>query len=65
MEDIAYRPSKIWAMKSKFFSYRVLSYFSFLLFPVWTQKALDLGLASQSAIMVIYLLFMVGQWFLR
>lgn len=56
--------SNILLEKSKFFVNRVLIYFSFLLIPVWIQKTLELNIFVQSLIMLCYLLFMAGQWYL-
>ncbi len=53
----------IWA-KSKFFINRLLIYFSFLLLPVWVHKILEINLFTQSLLMLAYLLFMAGQWYL-
>ena len=50
--------------KIKFFFFRVIVYFSFLLLPVWIQKSLGLGLFLQSFIMALYIVFIVCQWFL-
>lgn len=50
--------------KSKFFLIRALSYAGFLLLPVWIQKTLDLNHGTQVLLMICYLIFMVGQWFL-
>lgn len=56
--------SSIFYEKSKFFLYRVLTYFSFLLLPIWLQKTLELSTPVQAMIMVLYCLFIMGQWFL-
>lgn len=53
-----------WVQKSKFFINRALIYSFFLLFPVWSQKTLDLPLWGQVFIMAMYIFFMAGQWFL-
>lgn len=53
----------IWA-KSKFFVNRLLIYFSFLLLPVWIQKTLEINIFVQSLLMLAYLMFMAGQWYL-
>ena len=50
--------------KIKFFFYRIIVYFSFLLFPIWIQKSLGLGLFFQSFIMLLWIIFIVCQWFL-
>jgi hypothetical protein len=51
-------------LKSKFFIYRLVTYFSFLLIPVWIQKSLSINPGIQTLIMIFYSLFMVGQWYL-
>jgi len=55
--------SGIWILKSKFFIYRLVSYFFFLLFPVWAQKSVHLSQGLQILVMLLYTLFMVSQWF--
>ncbi len=57
------KSSGIWILKSKFFIYRLVSYFFFLLFPVWAQKSVHLGQGLQIFVMLLYILFMVSQWF--
>ncbi len=56
--------SGIWFQKSKFFIYRALTYFSFLLLPIWMGKALTLSLPVLVLVMVLYCAFIVSQWFL-
>ena len=51
-------------LKSKFFIYRLISYFSFLLIPVWVQKSLHLNHALLCLMMALYIMFLMGQWFL-
>ena len=55
--------SGIVALKSKFFVYRSLAYFGFLLVPIWIQKLMDLNTGLQIFFLMLYQLFMVGQWF--
>ncbi|MGE3608952.1 MAG: hypothetical protein AB7I27_05150 [Bacteriovoracaceae bacterium] len=50
--------------KCKFFLSRALTYFSFLLLPVWIQKSTELSMFMQSILMALYLMFMAGQWYL-
>jgi len=50
--------------KGKFFFNRVVTYFSFLLIPVWIQKTLELNLFSQAVLMLLYMGFIAGQWYL-
>lgn len=56
--------SSIVLEKSKFFIFRLFLYFGFLLLPIWVQKSVELSLFSQSIMMLCYLLFMAGQWYL-
>lgn len=51
-------------LRSKFFFYRLVSYFSFLLIPLWIQKSLYLNQALLCFMMALYVMFMMGQWFL-
>jgi hypothetical protein len=55
--------SSILVKKSKFFLYRIVSYFSFLLIPLWIQKGLEVSLLTQSLLMFVYMGFMAGQWY--
>ena len=57
------KKSRILALKSKFFLYRALIYFSFLLLPVWVQKIEGLPNLSLVGLMFLYILFMGSQWF--
>lgn len=63
MEETLAKNSIIWE-KSKFFITRVLTYFSFLLLPVWIPKTLEINIFIQSVLIMFYLLFMAGQWYL-
>jgi len=56
--------SSIVKIKSKFFLYRALTYFTFLLIPIWVQKSVHMNQALQGLMMCLYILFMVSQWFL-
>ncbi len=56
--------SRILKLKSKFFLYRVLTYFSFLLIPVWVTKIEDTNILIQALMIMLYILFMGSQWFL-
>ena len=56
--------SRIFKLKSKFFIYRAITYFSFLLIPVWITKLEHSGTAIQVLMILFYILFMGGQWFL-
>jgi hypothetical protein len=64
MEKTEVKISSIFVRKSKFFTYRIFTYFSFLLLPVWVQKAINLPQFVQVPIMALYIIFMIGQWFL-
>lgn len=64
MEETLVKNSNIIWEKSKFFVNRALIYFSFLLLPVWIQKTLELNIFVQSLLMLLYLMFMAGQWYL-
>lgn len=50
--------------KYKFFLNRALTYFSFLLIPIWLQETVQLNLFLQSIILLMYMLFMGGQFYL-
>ncbi len=63
MDNNKQKQSKIIFLKSKFFIYRFVHYFSFLLIPIWIQKSVNLSLAFQVLMMVFYIMFMVSQWF--
>lgn len=58
------KPSDILWPKVKFFLYRFICYFSFLLIPILVPKTVALPLWVQGILMFSYILFMVGQWFL-
>lgn len=64
MEKALAKNSNILLEKSKFFLNRLLIYFSFLLLPVWIQKTLEINIFVQSLMMLCYLMFMGGQWYL-
>lgn len=54
----------ILVLKSKFFLYRIVTYFSFLLLPVWLQKTVTLPVYSILILMACYAMFIAGQWYL-
>lgn len=58
------KESNIWREKSKFFLYRIVTYFSFLLIPTLIPKSLKMDLATQCFLVSLYILFMISQWFL-
>lgn len=64
MENALAKNSNIIWEKSKFFLNRAVIYFSFLLLPVWIQKSLEINIFVQSLMMLAYLMFMAGQWYL-
>src|SRR5665647_120568 len=64
MERTLENSSSITWEKSKFFFIRLVTYFSFLLLPVWIQKTLEINIFVQFLMMFSYLLFMAGQWYL-
>jgi hypothetical protein len=64
MNDSLVNNSSIWWEKARFFITRVLIYFSFLLLPVWIPKTLEINIFVQSLMVLLYLLFMAGQWYL-
>lgn len=64
MENTLANGSNIFKLKWKFFTYRIVSYFSFLLIPVYVQKGLELKPLALAFLMSLYILFIVSQWFL-
>lgn len=64
MDNTLANSSNIFKLKWKFFTYRIVSYFSFLLIPVYVQKGLELRPIALAALMTLYILFIVSQWFL-
>jgi len=56
--------SRIFWAKTKFFSFRFLSYFSFLLIPIWVSKAVNLHPLIQAVLLTLYAFFVCSQWFL-
>ena len=56
--------SSIYSLKAKFFIYRALTYFSFLLLPIWLQKSQSLHPVMQGPVMILYITFMICQWYL-
>jgi len=63
MNSLRVRKSGIFYLKSKFFIIRLLTYFSFLLIPILSQKSGDLPFIFSALAGVLYTLFMMGQWF--
>ncbi len=64
MEDSLAKKSDFLKVKSKFFINRLVIYFSFLLVPLWLQESVKLNLFSQALVLLLYMFFMVGQWYL-
>ncbi len=64
MENTLANDSNIFKIKWKFFTYRVVSYFSFLLIPVYVQKGMQISPWLMALMMTLYILFIVSQWFL-
>lgn len=64
MENTLANGSNIFKIKWKFFTFRIVSYFSFLLIPVYIQKGLELSSFSLAFLMSLYILFTISQWFL-
>ena len=64
MDNTLVNSSNILRLKWKFFTYRVVSYFSFLLIPVYVQKGMHISPAAMAVMMTLYILFIVSQWFL-
>lgn len=64
MEKALVKKSGIIKLKSKFFLNRALTYFSFLLIPLWLQKAQSMNFLFQGILMLMYVLFMCSQWYL-
>lgn len=64
MENTLVNSSNIFKLKWKFFTYRVVSYFSFLLIPVYVQKGMHITSGAMAGMMTLYILFIVSQWFL-
>jgi hypothetical protein len=64
MNNTLVNNSNIWWEKARFFINRLLIYFSFLLLPVWIPKTLEINIFAQSLMLLLYLLFMAGQWYL-
>lgn len=58
------KKSGIVYLKSKFFLIRVVTYFSFLLLPIFLQKTVNMSMGYKLILMISYIFFMIGQWFL-
>jgi hypothetical protein len=64
MENILDRDSTVFVLKSKFFLFRVIGYFSFLFIPIYAQKYFNSTPWLKFVMMLFYLLFLISQWFL-
>ncbi len=64
MEDSLAKKSDFLKIKYKFFINRLVIYFSFLCIPIWVQETLGMNLLFQSGILLAYMFFMGGQWYL-
>jgi len=64
MDKTLGKKSDFLKIKYKFFINRVVIYFSFLLIPLWIQKTSELSVFTQSNILLVYMIFMIGQWYL-
>lgn len=64
MENIIEREPQVFILKSKFFLLRIFGYFSFLFIPIYTQKYFNSNSWLKFGMMLFYLFFLVGQWFL-
>jgi len=63
MDNTLAPKSGILYLKSKFFLIRVLTYFSFLLLPIWIPKTLQISSAAQALATTLFILFICSQWF--
>lgn len=64
LDNTLEKNSNIWFLKSKFFLIRALTYFGFLLIPIWLPKTIHLNTPLQLLMLVFYTLFMCSQWFM-
>lgn len=64
MDKALVKRSDIAKRKYKFFINRVVIYFSFLLLPVFLYRSQDINFFWQSLMLLVYLTFMIGQWYL-
>lgn len=64
MDNALEKKSDFLKIKSKFFINRLVTYFSFFLVPIWLQKTVQLNLFFQATILLAYMFFMLGQWYL-
>ncbi len=64
MDKTLVKRSDFMKVKYKFFLNRVVTYFSFLLFPVLLYQTQEINLFTQSLMLLVYIVFMIGQWYL-
>lgn len=64
MTNTLEKNSSILQKKIKFFLFRALTYCFFLLTPIWLPKAIELPMTLQVPLMILYILFMMTQWYL-
>ena len=64
MTNTLEKNSSILKQKVKFFLFRAVTYCFFLLTPIWLPKAIELPKAIQVPLMVLYIMFMMTQWYL-
>lgn len=64
MEKTLAKQSDFLKLKYKFFINRIVTYFSFLLIPIWLQQTQTVNFLMQSIILIMYMSFMVGQWYM-
>ncbi len=58
------KKSDIFVEKTKFLSFRLVTYFTFLLLPIYLQKEVNLAPIWQIIAMIFFSMFIVSQWFL-
>ncbi len=64
MDKTLVNKSDYFWVKSKFFINRVLTYFTFLLIPLWIQYSIEIHPLLRLVVITMYMIFMVGQWYL-
>ena len=64
MDNALEKKSDFLKTKSKFFINRLVIYFSFFLIPIYLQKTVQLNLFFQALALLLYMFFMLGQWYL-
>lgn len=64
MDKTLAKKSDILKVKYKFFINRIVAYFSFLFIPIWIQNTVEMNLVLHSITLLVYMMFMGGQWYL-